>query len=556
MRLPTLRSANYLCLTTLLTLWLLQVLLSRRLGTWGLVIAELAGILIPLAVILARRHLPPAEILGLRWPGLRAVLLAGLGGLGTVSLAILVDYLLSPWMNTDLLPTTGLPAWGSGVARVTLLVLAAPLAEEPLYRGYVYNAYRRRSPKAAILVTAVLFLLFHLRLTAPLTLMALAVALSYVRWRSDSLYPCIAMHAIHNSAIFLLPLTLKAAGPLVTRPAEIGVLAVAAVIGGLAFWLFIRTTSVPASATAAEESPGLPPILTAETVARVDAILQAEAAGQDPEVAAAAVVAPAPLPAVTLRPAPLRTYILPMLILGAIWAWVAVQQASTFRTALEMRPTLTFTGQQSWNEVRHWTYEIQNPKGIKVGQADCRLTPDADTVLLACHSTGRSDTPGSILEDGLPRNLQVVYRRNNLQLLTLGRNAEGKPLAEVIANGYPDYISVNYTPSSGAPSFMRLRPDGLVAGEWPFRLSALSWGTPFTTTVDLAMPGADQQLPGQNKLPLTVTRGKRLTLGGKEYDTWTVALGKNERAIYDAASNHTLLRYDNGVDTYLLTAGN
>ncbi|HEX5146657.1 MAG TPA: CPBP family intramembrane glutamic endopeptidase [Conexibacter sp.] len=109
----------------------------------------------------------------------------------------------------DNLPTS-LGVSESTVALVAVCVLVttiAPLAEETLFRGYIFGALRNwRGPWPAALITGIAFGAIHgLGATPAVFLVPLAIfgiALCLVRERTGSLLPCIALHAINNSLAF------------------------------------------------------------------------------------------------------------------------------------------------------------------------------------------------------------------------------------------------------------------------------------------------------------------------------------------------------------------
>jgi membrane protease YdiL (CAAX protease family) len=92
------------------------------------------------------------------------------------------------------------------VAVCVLVTVAAPIAEELLFRGYMFGALRNwRGPWPAALITGVLFGAVHVfgqeaEFLLPLAL--LGVALCVIRWKTGSLLPCIALHAINNAVAF------------------------------------------------------------------------------------------------------------------------------------------------------------------------------------------------------------------------------------------------------------------------------------------------------------------------------------------------------------------
>jgi membrane protease YdiL (CAAX protease family) len=92
------------------------------------------------------------------------------------------------------------------VAVCVLVTVVAPIAEEVFFRGYFFGALRNwRGPWPAALLTGAVFGAIHAgsapsKLLVPLAI--LGVMLCVIRWRSGSLLPCIALHAINNSLAF------------------------------------------------------------------------------------------------------------------------------------------------------------------------------------------------------------------------------------------------------------------------------------------------------------------------------------------------------------------
>jgi uncharacterized protein len=89
--------------------------------------------------------------------------------------------------------------------------VVAPMAEEFFFRGFVFGALRRmRIPiggrdlgtLVAAVITAILFGLAHTGSAQPRYLVPLGLlgfVLCLLRWRTRSLYPCMALHSINNS---------------------------------------------------------------------------------------------------------------------------------------------------------------------------------------------------------------------------------------------------------------------------------------------------------------------------------------------------------------------
>jgi membrane protease YdiL (CAAX protease family) len=92
------------------------------------------------------------------------------------------------------------------VAVCVLVTVIAPLAEEVFFRGYFFGALRNwRGPWPAALLTGLVFGGIHVGSAPALYLVPLAilgVALCVVRWKTGSLLPCIALHALNNAIAF------------------------------------------------------------------------------------------------------------------------------------------------------------------------------------------------------------------------------------------------------------------------------------------------------------------------------------------------------------------
>jgi membrane protease YdiL (CAAX protease family) len=100
---------------------------------------------------------------------------------------------------------------GALIGAAIFVCVVAPIAEEFFFRGFVFGALRRipvnvagrdLGPWLAAVITGVLFGAVHLS-SAPvqylIPLGGLGFVLCLVRWRTGSLYPCIALHSANNS---------------------------------------------------------------------------------------------------------------------------------------------------------------------------------------------------------------------------------------------------------------------------------------------------------------------------------------------------------------------
>jgi len=88
-----------------------------------------------------------------------------------------------------------------------VVCVSAPIAEEFLFRGYIFTALRNwAGPLRAATMTGLLFGLIHLDPNRPVAflvpLAVLGFLLCVVYWKTGSLYPCIALHAVNNAIAF------------------------------------------------------------------------------------------------------------------------------------------------------------------------------------------------------------------------------------------------------------------------------------------------------------------------------------------------------------------
>ena len=147
--------------------------------------------------------------LGLRSFTCRAVPLAA--GLTLVVLCFLIAYLgLIYQPSTRQVPesSTGPPPSTSILSRISILELVAklvvaPLTEEFLFRGLLFNGFRRhRGPRRAALISGALFALFHMRLLPYYFLGGVLLAALYDD--TGSLWPPILMHFLWGAATVVL----------------------------------------------------------------------------------------------------------------------------------------------------------------------------------------------------------------------------------------------------------------------------------------------------------------------------------------------------------------
>ncbi|HET9412434.1 MAG TPA: type II CAAX endopeptidase family protein [Candidatus Saccharimonadales bacterium] len=85
------------------------------------------------------------------------------------------------------------------------LVVVVPIAEELLFRGFIFKGVRAAfSFPITALVVSVLFAVAHGQLNVGLDVFALSLVLCYLREKTNSLWPGILLHATKNGVAFFL----------------------------------------------------------------------------------------------------------------------------------------------------------------------------------------------------------------------------------------------------------------------------------------------------------------------------------------------------------------
>lgn len=132
---------------------------------------------------------------------------------GMVVYAILAGILttlftLLPWYVADQVQDTGftnLVSTPDRIVAMIAIVILAPVAEELLFRGWLYGKLRRKlSIVPALLVVSVLFGIFHGQWNVGVDVFALSVVACALRELTGTIYAGILLHMIKNAVAFYL----------------------------------------------------------------------------------------------------------------------------------------------------------------------------------------------------------------------------------------------------------------------------------------------------------------------------------------------------------------
>jgi membrane protease YdiL (CAAX protease family) len=147
---------------------------------------------------------------GFRWVGVSPVLLMIPATIVLIIVTGILSYLTSlifsdvPTAQEQVIPGQNALPILDLIWLVIAGAIAAPIAEEFLFRGLLYRFLRSRTTLyAAIGISSVLFALAHFVPVLIPVLIVFGVAEAIVAERYDSLYPAIALHALNNATLFL-----------------------------------------------------------------------------------------------------------------------------------------------------------------------------------------------------------------------------------------------------------------------------------------------------------------------------------------------------------------
>ena len=182
---------------------------------WGNSVGQVFGLAIP-ALLLARMHSSRVKsYLRIRASDMKLMGLAVLGlvaftpivqWLGVVNQSIPLPETLRMMEESQMQLIEKVLDGGLGVGfNLAMLALVPAICEELLFRGYAQRQFERGlGPTSAILLSGIIFGLYHLRLSQVLPLSALGIFMAYLVWRTGSLWPAVIVHFANNAFSVLL----------------------------------------------------------------------------------------------------------------------------------------------------------------------------------------------------------------------------------------------------------------------------------------------------------------------------------------------------------------
>lgn len=143
------------------------------------------------------------------WQALVGLVLAELAVLGAGYLYDVITQMLhiSAQTNVDVIQASANAHPWTTLAILLSAVIVAPFCEETFFRGFFFQGLRLRiNLWVAVVLSAVVFGFAHGDLGSLVLLIVIGLLLAILRWKTRSIWPGMALHALNNllAAIFIL----------------------------------------------------------------------------------------------------------------------------------------------------------------------------------------------------------------------------------------------------------------------------------------------------------------------------------------------------------------
>jgi len=181
-----------------------------------------------------------------------AALVVGMAvlGYGVIIMINMIWYWVVSHLGTpigqELPPVTN----GSQFLMAVLAIGLVPaVIEEFLFRGLIIRGYERFGSTAAIVITGILFGILHIQLMSIPSIILLGIVITYVVYRTNSIFAGIIYHFVHNTIsvffLFMQNIMLKFAGGLEAIPQQdLSTFPKEALTVAYAFWGIIGTAAL------------------------------------------------------------------------------------------------------------------------------------------------------------------------------------------------------------------------------------------------------------------------------------------------------------------------
>jgi hypothetical protein len=255
----------------------------------------------------------------------------------------------------------------------------------------------------------------------------------------------------------------------------------------------------------------------------------------------------------------------PLFVAGSIYVLLAAAEFVVGRFPQVMAVDDLKLRAASWERPARWQYELRNLLDEPVGQAECRLTPEAASFVLECkmrQAAFEAKTQSSYFNMGEIEWQQTArWDRETLALLSAERSQRSgeEHLSFTLARD-GDALTWVTEQEGQDRSELTLPANVLLSAEWPWRLSAMPFSVAFASQATMGWPAFWEGPVNVENWEGPVTQSTYVVVRGAEplstlagnFVAWRVTVGERLTAWYDVNAPHTLLRYEDSMVTYEL----
>lgn len=174
------------------------------------VYAIFTALFIEVSYYVAKKRLPSLDQLGIgRAPTFRDIVLALSGAVIYVIITLITQYIFVKMtgLDTGQAQNLGISTRLYGVdllAAYVVLVIAAPLFEEFIFRGAFYGQLRAHGlgPWPVAIIVSALFGLVHGQWNVGIDVFCMSMVICYLREQTSSIWPGVIMHMMKNAVAF------------------------------------------------------------------------------------------------------------------------------------------------------------------------------------------------------------------------------------------------------------------------------------------------------------------------------------------------------------------
>lgn len=205
---PGIFSVNLLYLVLAILLLSVGFMVQSQELYKGLLVTEYVLILIPNIIFIKMKRLSLKRVLRLNGFSLKQLAYTVLIVLFSYPIAVFFNLMVMNIVNifTEFVPTTvPIPMTTSELLYSFLIIAISPgICEEVMFRGTMLSAYESIGYKKSIVITSILFGLFHFNITNLVGPAFLGAVLAIVAIKSNSIFLPVIGHALNNSIALLI----------------------------------------------------------------------------------------------------------------------------------------------------------------------------------------------------------------------------------------------------------------------------------------------------------------------------------------------------------------